>query len=164
MQRCIFSIIPPVFSVTRSFKNHNNMLICSDIINYYWCSIIIINGSYYNSCWKRKLNIFMESFSWFFDEQRCKKQHFFKTEINVTLWMHLLFKNLFIVSLLNKIILHSYNLNSTFKSWDKYDGLQNLCSIKCIMISIDNNNRCFLGSKSAYYYDFWRITWHWRLE
>ncbi len=26
MQSCIFSIITPVFSVTRSFRNHSNML------------------------------------------------------------------------------------------------------------------------------------------
>jgi len=23
---------------------------------------------------------------------------------------------------------------------------------------------CFLSSKPAYYDDFWRIMWHWRLE
>jgi len=39
---------------------------------------------------------------------------------------------------------------------------------KSIMVftkkNIDNNNKCFLSSKSAYSNDFWRITWHWRLE
>ncbi len=25
-------------------------------------------------------------------------------------------------------------------------------------------NKYFLSSKSAYYYDFWKIMWHWRLE
>ncbi len=35
----------------------------------------------------------------------------------------------------------------------------------CITIfNIDNNQECFLSSKSAYYYDFWRIMWHWRLQ
>ncbi len=39
-QSCIFSIITPVFSVTWSFKNHSNMLIC--------CS----RNIYYYQCWK----------------------------------------------------------------------------------------------------------------
>jgi len=26
------------------------------------------------------------------------------------------------------------------------------------------NMNCFLSSKSSYYYDFWRIMGHWRLE
>jgi len=43
----IFSIITPVFSVTRSFRNHYNMLIC--------CSK---NISYYK-CWKQLLYILM---------------------------------------------------------------------------------------------------------
>ncbi len=46
---------------------------------------------------------------------------------------------------------------------------------KCVIVStqilssttvfnIDNNKKYFLRSKSAYYNDFWRIMWHWRLE
>ncbi len=30
------------------------------------------------------------------------------------------------------------------------------------VFNIDNNKTCFLSSKSAYYYDFWWIMWHWR--
>ncbi len=41
MKSWIVSIIIPVFSVTRSFRNHSNMLI--------WCSI---NIYYYYQCWK----------------------------------------------------------------------------------------------------------------
>ncbi len=50
--------------------------------------------------------------------------------------------------------------------WTFYSSL-NPEKIKCITVStkilgsttvfnIDNNNKCFLSSKSAYYYDFWR--------
>jgi len=42
MQSWIFNIILPVFSVTWSFRNHCNMLIC--------CSR---NISYYYQCWKQ---------------------------------------------------------------------------------------------------------------
>jgi len=28
----------------------------------------------------------------------------------------------------------------------------------------NDNNKCFLTSKSAYQNDFWRIMWPWRLE
>ncbi len=42
MQSCIFSIITPVFSVTWSFRNHSNILIC--------CSRKITD---YHQCWKR---------------------------------------------------------------------------------------------------------------
>ncbi len=31
------------------------------------------------------------------------------------------------------------------------------------VFNIDNNKKCFLSRKSAYYNDFWRIMWHWRL-
>jgi len=30
--------------------------------------------------------------------------------------------------------------------------------------NIDNNTKCLLISKSAYYNDFSKIMWHWRLE
>jgi len=37
-------------------------------------------------------------------------------------------------------------------------------SIKIVTVfNVENNNKCFLSSKSANY-DFWRIMWHWRLE
>ncbi len=39
-QSCIFSIITPVLSVTWSFRNHSNMLIC-------WSNTFIINGHIY---------------------------------------------------------------------------------------------------------------------
>jgi len=29
---------------------------------------------------------------------------------------------------------------------------------------IDDNKKCSLSSKSAYYNVFWRITWHWKLQ
>jgi len=29
------------------------------------------------------------------------------------------------------------------------------------VFKIDNDKKCFLSSKSAYYYDFWRVMWHW---
>ncbi len=46
-----FSIITPVFSVTWSFRNDSNMLICcSVIINYYWSSNI--RPYYYYQDWK----------------------------------------------------------------------------------------------------------------
>jgi len=52
MQSWISTIITPVFSVTWSFRNHSNMLIC--------CSR---NISYYYQCWKQflMLNIFVET-------------------------------------------------------------------------------------------------------
>ncbi len=31
------------------------------------------------------------------------------------------------------------------------------------VVIIDNNQKCFLNSKAAYYYDFWRIMWLCRL-
>jgi len=30
--------------------------------------------------------------------------------------------------------------------------------------NIDNNHKCLLSIRSWYQSDFWRITWHWRLE
>ncbi len=35
--------------------------------------------------------------------------------------------------------------------------LQNIKQYNCF--NIDNNNKCFLSSKLAYYNDFWRIMW-----
>jgi len=35
------------------------------------------------------------------------------------------------------------------------------------VFNIDNDQKCFLSIKliaSAYYLDFWRIMWHWKLE
>ncbi len=32
------------------------------------------------------------------------------------------------------------------------------------LFNIDKNKKCFLSSKSAYYNDFWRIMWYWRLD
>ncbi len=33
-----------------------------------------------------------------------------------------------------------------------------------IVFNINNKKKCFLSRKLAYYNDFWRIVWHWRLE
>ncbi len=35
---------------------------------------------------------------------------------------------------------------------------------KSSTIGVNIDDKCFLSSKSAYYNDFWRIMWHWRLE
>jgi len=32
------------------------------------------------------------------------------------------------------------------------------------VFNFDSKNKCYLSSKSAYFNDFWRIMWHWRLE
>jgi len=29
---------------------------------------------------------------------------------------------------------------------------------------VEKNRKYLLGTKSLYWYDFWRIVWHWRLE
>ncbi len=34
-----------------------------------------------------------------------------------------------------------------------------------MFFNIDNNNKkLFLSNMSAYYNDFWKIMWHWRME
>jgi len=38
-----------------------------------------------------------------------------------------------------------------------------MLSIAQFVFNIDSNE-CFLSTKSAYYNDFWRVMWHWRLE
>ncbi len=55
MQIWIFSIITPVFSITWSFRNHSNMLIC--------CSI---NISYYYQCWKQLCCLILLVKPWYF--------------------------------------------------------------------------------------------------
>jgi len=32
------------------------------------------------------------------------------------------------------------------------------------VFNFDNDTKCFLSTKSAYYNDFWRIMWHWRFR
>jgi len=70
MQSWIFGITTPVFRVTRSFRNHSNMLICSSKI------IIIINVEKY------LLNIFVEAaviiFSQVFLMRSSNEQHLFQ--------------------------------------------------------------------------------------
>ncbi len=67
MAKQIFSIITPVFSVTRSFRNHSNILIS--------CSIKF----YYRSKWL--LNIFFGNFGKFssglFDRQTAHKNNIY---------------------------------------------------------------------------------------
>ncbi len=73
--------------------------------------------------------------------------------------LYILFnKNASKVTVKTFIMLQKIILNFLFicESW----------KIKCVTVStktltvfnIDNNQKCFLSSKSAYYYDFWRIT------
>ncbi len=55
---------------------------------------------------------------------------------------------------INAVLLNFRFICESCESWN----------IKCITVStkilgstnIDNNHKCFLSSKSAYYYDFWR--------
>ncbi len=79
MQSWIFCIITPVLSVTWSFRNHCNMLIC--------CSQ---NFFYY--AWRKKIllcNIFVQiHFSGFFDQYKVQKNSIYFL-INVHFWtMH----------------------------------------------------------------------------
>ncbi len=78
LQSCIFSIIAPVFSVTWSFRNHSNMLIC--------CSR---NIYYYYQCWKQLCCL---TFLWkpqyffcsgFFDESKKKNSFEIKIFCNI---------------------------------------------------------------------------------
>ncbi len=59
-------------------------------------------------------------------------------------------------------MLNIVHLNFLFikESWKSYNGFHTNIKQHNIF-SIDNNKKCFLISKSAYY-DFWRIMWHWR--
>ncbi len=71
IQRWIFSIITPVFSVTWSFRNHSNMLIS--------CSRNISN-SY--QCWKWMCcSIFLGNWYFFFLKKKVQEQHLYETEI-----------------------------------------------------------------------------------
>ncbi len=94
LQCILFTVFTPVFSVTRFFRNHSNMLIC--------CSRNI-----YHQCFKKLLNIFVKMwfFSELFDENKVQKNSIW----NINIFCNIL--NVFNVtfeqcnaSLLNKCI------------------------------------------------------------
>ncbi len=126
-QSWIFSFITPVFSVTWSFRNHSNMLICcSSCINYYWYSIIN-SGSYYYQCWKHilLLNIFVETMIYYFVQDLIIwwiEQHLFEILIfcNIINAFTVPFNELIHASMLNKsiiIILMKSYLPQTLESY-----------------------------------------------
>ncbi len=124
-QRCIFSIITPVFSVTWSSENHNNMLI--------WCSR---NISDYYQCWKQlccpislcKLwhILFFRIHRWI---ESSKEQHLFETEIFCNMPLTGNFDQ-FNASLMNKSIYF-------FK---KPTDLKLLCIYSCVYNILDKHS------------------------
>ncbi len=67
-----------------------------------------------------------------------------------------------IISVLKKC--GSVELLFVKESWKKmYHGFHKTLGSKTVF-NIDNNKECFFSIKSAYYNDFWRIMWHWRLQ
>ncbi len=114
------------------FRNHNNMLIC--------CSR---NISDYYQCWKQ---LCCTIFLWklwcilFFSihrlTERSKEQHLFEIEKHCINLMHP-----WLIKYTNSKLLNGYI------SWFP----QKYCAAQLFSIQ-----KCFLSSKSVYYYDFWR--------
>ncbi len=77
MRSCIFSIITPVFSVTWSFRNHSNMLICCsrNISDYYQCWKQLCCFIFW---WKPKCILFFRILWWI---ESSKEQHLFEIGI-----------------------------------------------------------------------------------
>ncbi len=110
------------------FRNHNNMLLKKHS-DYYQCWKQLCCTIF---LWKLWYILFFRIHRWI---ESSKEQHLFEIEIYCNI------RNVFTAtfdqcnaSLMNK----SLFLSSTF------------------FFNIDNNHKCFLSSKSAYYYDFWR--------
>jgi len=39
--------------------------------------------------------------------------------------------------------------------------ISNKCKVAQLYSTLILTRKCFVSTKSAYYNDFWRITWHW---
>ncbi len=122
---CIFSIITPVFSVTWSFRNHNNMLICCsrNISDYYQCWKQLCCTIF---LWKPWFILFFRIHRWI---ESSKEQHLFEIEIycNIINVFTVTFEQCK-VSLLNKSI-------NVFKLYTFQVFKQKPCLYRCISIN-----------------------------
>ncbi len=154
------------------FRNHNNVLIyCSrNISDYYqcWkqscCTIIL---------WKCWYVLYFRILWWI---ESSIEQHLFEIEIfpNIINVFTVTFDQ-FNASLLNKSITYIqtysdiYNVRKDFyfysilnflfikESWNIiHITISTKIWSSTTVFNIDNNQKCFLSSKSVYYYDFWR--------
>ncbi len=163
MQIRIFFIITPVFSVTWSYRNPYNLFDSQEKKSFFisWkkfcCFIFYVEIVIHF--------IFLD----FLNKYKVMNSSYQVYELN--LLMHLLninhFKclhSLFIsLSCMNKMSNVSLFLKSYTNVWIGIIISTKILSSKTVF-NIDNNQKCFPSSKSAYLNDFWRIIWHWNFS
>jgi len=75
----------------------------------------------------------------------------------VTVKRHYVTRKIFQI---NVVLSTFYSSKNPEKSITFYTKISSSTTV----FNFDNDTKCFLSTKSAYYNDFWRIMWHWRFR